>query len=397
MLLLLATKLKAVQVNINRVIVLIRIDFNKNYMVFNPIVNFILKNPILRHSVFWFSYGLLNISQTGIMEEIDLVLETQVFLCLLPVKMCFTYIVIYVLFPRLLLIGKVFAYLLGILLLMPFAILAQRASAHFIIYPIFHLESITKGFLCLECLLYGFFTFLFIFGYATSLNVFKHWYLDQKAAQKLQKEKLEAELKFLKAQIHPHFLFNTLNNLYALALKKSDKAPEMVLKLSDLLNYMLYECNAEQVVLRKEIELVENYLEIEKLRYGNNLNVEFTKSGNFDFTSIAPMLILPFIENAFKHGLSDQIDNYFVKINAIVNAKTFEFTVQNSKNNFYNKIDTQNYKEGIGLKNVKRRLELQYKGNYELEIMETDTEFSIKLKINILDVKGTQSKTTIFA
>jgi len=330
---------------------------------------------------------MLNISQAGMIEELDLLLETQVFLCLLPVKMIFTYVVLYFLFPVLLLKGRVFAYLLGIALLLPFAMLAQRAAAHFLVYPIFHPESVLKSFLCAECLLFGFFTFLFIFGYATSLNIFKHWYLDQRAAQKLQKDKLEAELKFLKAQIHPHFLFNTLNNLYALTLKKSDKAPEMVLKLSDLLNYMLYECNAEQVVLKKEIELVENYLELEKLRYGTNLNVEFHKSGDFDNTSIAPMLILPFIENAFKHGLSDQIEKSFVIIKAIVDEEFFEFTVENSKNKLGKRADSQNYKEGIGLKNVKRRLELQYKNNYELLINETDFEFGIKmrLKINTLD------------
>lgn len=326
------------------------------------------------------------------MEEIDLLLETQVFLALLPIKIFFTFILIHFLFPRFILKGKVFGFLLAILALMPFAVMSQRLAAHFIIYPYFHPEGVQKGLFCDSCFIYGFFSFLFIFGYATSLNVFKHWYLDQQTAQKLQKEKLEAELKFLKAQIHPHFLFNTLNNLYALALKKSDQAPEMVLKLSDLLNYMLYECNAERVSLKKEIELIENYLEIEKMRYGNLLKIELNKSGNFGSTQIAPMLILPFIENAFKHGLSNEINKCYVKINALVEDDVFEFSVENSKSNEFQAKDPTKYKEGIGLKNVKRRLELQYKGKYDLKITDTDFMFEVKLKLKIDGFSSNQLK-----
>ncbi|MFN0050132.1 MAG: sensor histidine kinase [Cytophagales bacterium] len=361
-------------------------------MVFNPIVNFILNNRMLRHFLFWFSYAVFNIMQTGILEEIDLLFETQVFLCLLPIKMLFTYIVLHFFFTQFILKGRIFAYLLSIMAIMPFAILAQRAAAHYLIYPYYHPESVAKGLFCQPCLIYGFFSFFFIIGYATSLNVFKHWYFDQQAAQKLYKEKLEAELKFLKAQIHPHFLFNTLNNLYALTLKKSDLAPEMVLKLSDLLNYMLYECNAEKVNLQKEIALIENYLNIEKMRYGFNLKVEFIKQGNFESTKIVPMLILPFIENAFKHGLSDQIENCFVKISAIVEGDFFEFRVENSKNKYSkNQSDPQKYKEGIGLKNVKRRLELQYKNRYELQIDETDSIFVINMRLRIEESSSEKS------
>lgn len=350
-------------------------------MTFHTIITFVFRNKIVKHILFWLSYGLLTISQSGMIEEKDIILESTIFGMLLPIKMLFTYFVIYFLFPRLMLTGKIFGFLVSVLAVMPFAIISQRAAAHFLVYPIVHPEGTKYGFLCSSCLVFGFFVFFFLFGYACSLKMFKHWYLDQKAAQKLQQEKLEAELKFLKAQIHPHFLFNTLNNLYALALKKSDKAPEMVLKLSDLLNYMLYECNADRVSLKKELELIDNYLELEKLRYGKNIQIEFIKNGNFNGLTIAPMLILPFIENAFKHGLSEKLDSSFVKIIASVNEENFNFQVINSNSASAKNRVSDGYKEGIGLKNVKRRLELQYKDDYVLLINDEPESFTVNLSL----------------
>jgi sensor histidine kinase YesM len=219
----------------------------------------------------------------------------------------------------------------------------------------------------------------------TLIKFFKIWYKNQQRSQKLEQDKLQAELKFLKAQIHPHFLFNTLNNLYALTLKKSERAPEIVLKLSDLLNYMLYECNSELVPLKKEIELVENYVALEKLRYGDRLDASISVKVENPDLKITPMLILPFVENSFKHCVSGETENAWVSIDITLKKNQLTIKVDNSKSNTDNK-DEQKYREGIGLKNVKRRLELLYEGVYELKILDTEESYLVVLRLDFNDI-----------
>ena len=218
---------------------------------------------------------------------------------------------------------------------------------------------------------------------AIVIKWFKYWYRQQKTNQQLASEKLQAELRFLKAQVHPHFLFNTLNNLYALTLKQSKDAPEVVLKLSDLLNYMLYECNADTVPLSKEIKLVKNYISLEKIRYGKRLNISFNVRGEVESRMVAPMLILPFVENCFKHGVSEELDESWVNIDLELKQETLTLKVENSKSKNGGSEDRFEYKEGIGLNNVKRRLELLYGENHELDLHDESDSFLVILKIKI--------------
>jgi len=219
---------------------------------------------------------------------------------------------------------------------------------------------------------------------AAIIKLLKQWFTTQQINQSLKQEKLAAELKFLKAQIHPHFLFNTLNNLYALTLKKSAKAPEVVLKLSDLLDYMLYECNVSKVGLDKEITMLENYIELEKIRYGDDLTVDFQIDKASKSVLISPMLLLPLVENAFKHGVSAEINSKWIKINLETNNGSLQFSIENSKDpkSTNNK---ETYTEGIGLKNVIRRLELVYKDVHELKVSDNGDSFIVVLKINMED------------
>lgn len=217
---------------------------------------------------------------------------------------------------------------------------------------------------------------------AIVIKWFKYWYKEQKANQQLAQEKLQAELNFLKAQVHPHFLFNTLNNLYALTLKQSKDAAEVVLKLSDLLNYMLYECNADTVPLSKEIKLVQDYISLEKIRYDKRLNISFNQKGEAEGKMIAPMLILPFVENSFKHGVSEELNETWVSIDLELKEKSLTLKVENSKSKNGHDEDHFEYKKGIGLKNVKRRLELLYEGRHLLDIHDADESFLIVLKID---------------
>jgi LytS/YehU family sensor histidine kinase len=220
--------------------------------------------------------------------------------------------------------------------------------------------------------------------------MFKRWYLIQQYTLNLQNEKLESELKLLKSQIHPHFLFNTLNNLYALTLKKSDKAPDMVIQLSNLLEYSLYSGKEAEVELNEELKQLNGYIDLEKLRYGKRLNIKANIPSQHDGLMIAPLLLLPFVENSFKHGASNDIVSPFIEISANMTDGLLYFTIRNSYQPVSGKQD--NYKEGIGLSNVKRRLELLYAGKHELIINQQDNVFEVNL---ILELNHAGSKILI--
>jgi phage shock protein PspC (stress-responsive transcriptional regulator) len=221
---------------------------------------------------------------------------------------------------------------------------------------------------------------LTISGFATAIKLSKYWYLKQKALQQTEKEKLTAELQLLKSQIHPHFLFNTLNNLYALTLTKSDKSPEVVLKLSRLLSYMLYECNVAEVPLEKEIQVICNYAELEQMRYGNRLDVSLNFTGPIVGTTIAPLLLIPFVENAFKHGPSEQIELAWISLDLSLADNRLRFKLINSKNKDAVVLAHQS---GIGLQNVKKRLELIYPGRHSLRLLVEDEMYVVNLVIDL--------------
>ncbi len=218
---------------------------------------------------------------------------------------------------------------------------------------------------------------------AVVIKWFKFWFKEQKSNQLLVEEKLKAELNFLKAQVHPHFLFNTLNNLYALTLKKSKEAPEVVLKLSDLLNYMLYECAADRVQVEKEIKLLKDYISLEKIRYGDRLNTSFNILGNSSGLQVAPLMLLPFVENSFKHGVSEEMDEAWVSIDIELKEEKLTLKVENSKSKHEERVDEFNYKQGIGLKNVRRRLELLYPERHTLEMHDSYDTFLIVLTLDL--------------
>jgi two-component system LytT family sensor kinase len=227
---------------------------------------------------------------------------------------------------------------------------------------------------------------LFIFLFlalvtSTVLKITKEWLFQQAVQKDLENKNLQSELSFLKSQINPHFLFNTLNSIYALTLKKSDKAPEIVLRLSEMMRYMLYKSNEKTVPLEQEIQYIQNYLALEKTRYGEKARIEFEYTGDpaVNYT-IAPLLFITFLENSFKHGLSQSIKQGFVECLLYVEDNTIDFTIQNSKTT---EKDEGYFQGGIGLVNVRRRLELIYPGKYELEIHETDDIYLVNLKINL--------------
>jgi LytS/YehU family sensor histidine kinase len=220
---------------------------------------------------------------------------------------------------------------------------------------------------------------------AVLIKLLKYWYEQQHTSLQLLKEKTEAELAMLKGQINPHFLFNTLNNIYSLALKKSDLTAEAVVKLSEMLDYLLYECEADFVLIKKEIKLIQNYIYLQKIRYGDRLDIQFEAEDTSD-QQIPPMILLPFIENSFKHGAGIQSKKVWIKINLHFEGRSMHFYMLNSKSARKNK-DNNQISGGIGLENVKKRLYLLYQNNYFLEIENLSDTFSVKLQIPIMDVQ----------
>lgn len=199
----------------------------------------------------------------------------------------------------------------------------------------------------------------------------------QQRLLKLEEEKKSMELKVLKNQLNPHFLFNTLNNLYALTLKKDDKAPEIIAKLSEILDFVLYRCNDDFVCIKKEINLLENYIALEKLRYSENrLDISFTKDIHED-SKISPLILLTFLENTFKHGVINETEKAVIRINLQTKKQQIIFNIENTKPQ--NESTRRSDKSQIGLENVRKQLDLLYPKRHQLEIDNTPTKFTVKL------------------
>ena len=230
----------------------------------------------------------------------------------------------------------------------------------------------------------------FIVFLAISIKQVKRVFYMQQEKNELEKTALttelklkEAELKLLKAQVHPHFLFNTLNNLYGLTLEKSDEAPGLVLRLSEILDYILYRCDEQRVLLSEEISNLKNYIEIEKIRYSEKLKLQQKFPEDCKSFKIAPLIILPFVENAFKHGVSNFPGIALVKINVSLTEKNLIVIIENSRNPI--KIKSDNHSAGIGLKNVRKRLDLMYPEKYILTLEEKPETYSVNLTLQLDD------------
>ncbi|RZJ89054.1 MAG: hypothetical protein EOO20_12005, partial [Chryseobacterium sp.] len=202
-----------------------------------------------------------------------------------------------------------------------------------------------------------------------------------------EQQRTNAELQLLKSQLHPHFLFNTLNNLYSHILDQSPKAPEIVLKLSALLRFMIYE-SSDDISLGKEITLIEHYVALEKLRYEDRLDLSIVISGDTSGHRIAPLLLLPFLENAFKHGASRQIDQCWISLHLSIDGNMMNFKLVNSVDN---EAEPGGDKTGgLGLQNVQRRLDLLYPGGYTLQMLTEDQVYVVNLELKLKESQNTK-------
>ncbi|MCE1189566.1 MAG: histidine kinase [Ignavibacteria bacterium] len=224
------------------------------------------------------------------------------------------------------------------------------------------------------------YTVTFVFGF---VKTFRNWNEARLNAIRLKQENTEAEMKFLRSQLNPHFLFNVLNSLYSLALKNSGQTADMVLRLSSMMDFILHESGNTTILFSKELKLIEDYIELEKLRYGNRLQLVMKVRGCESDFFIAPLIIFPFIENSFKHGASTNIENPAISIDIEFREGRLDVKISNTKGGRKDEIG-RNYNEGIGLKNVTRRLDLTYPGQYSLNIEKDESNFSVHLLLNLV-------------
>ncbi len=296
-----------------------------------------------------------------------------------PAFILFGYPLVYGAIPHLLLKGKLWQFLLTILAWGVVGLYIDSGYRHYVLIPAqeaMGLDNILpRGPLA--------FCYLCMTTSAASpmiIKFFKLWTIKQRDWMLAQQEKITAELQLLKAQVHPHFLFNTLNNIYSFSLENSPKTPEMILKLSSLLSYMLYDCQTEGVRLEKEIEIMKNYIDLEKERYGNKIEISWSVEGDIKGKLIAPLLMLPFLENAFKHGASEQIEKPWLGVDISVKRDTLRLKIANSKNEY-----GPHSNNGIGINNVKKRLQFIYPGKYDLKINDEGNFFVVSMSIRLIE------------
>ena len=311
-------------------------------------------------------------------------LQLQLQLLFLPDKVIPTYLTLYYLMPRFLLKERYTQFFVGLALILLVAGWLHWTLQYFVEQPLFYPNESWGPYLYPAKILKA---TTYIYPYvlvALLIKFLKHWYAQQQITADLAKGRLETELKFLRTQLHPHFLFNTLNNLYALTLKKSDKAPELVLKLSDLMDYMLYECgDTERVPLDREVQFVQNYFEIERLRYGERLDIRTHIHYSSSGLMIAPLIFLPFLENAFKHGVSAELENVWIELDLRVKGQQLDFRIRNSKP-VSPTTNGNGHGNGIGLRNVRRRLELQYgEDHFELTTKSDPEAYEARLLLDL--------------
>lgn len=294
-----------------------------------------------------------------------------------PVFILFSYPLVYIAVPQLLLKGRLWQFFLLILAWGGFGLYLNFAYRSYIYIPL--QEAI--GFTFIPSTGLQAHSYLCMTTSAASpmiIRFFKLWTNKQQDWLRAQQEKVTVELQLLKAQVHPHFLFNTLNNIYAFSLEKSSKTPGLVLKLSSLLGYMLNDCKTDEVLLEKEIEIMQNYVDLEKERYGNRIDISMNIEGNIQNKRIAPFLILPFIENAFKHGTSEQLNRVWLTIDIAVTDNEMRFKIVNSKNQF---ASLNNH--GIGVQNVQKRLSFLYPGKHEIKLSDEGDFFVVSLWLEL--------------
>lgn len=351
---------------------------NKNKPL--PIVNILkkanLRIPLKYHFIFWVSYFTLNFIRWGSYFD-DYWYSLKSNLVEFPLHIVLVYLTIYFFIPKFILTKKYPLFFISFTSALAVLYIVRTGFNYFLVtkniwpeaegvqnsFQFNHIVAVTLG-------------EIYVVAFAAAIKLTVEWIYQKQKAENLKKLQLRTELNFLKSQIQPHFFFNTLNNLYALTLEKSDIAPSVVLKLSDIMQYVLYEVKEPSIALSTEIKYIQNYLDLEEMRHGENIKVKLSIQGDISGIMLSPLLFLPFIENSFKHGRKGN-DKLKVKIGfKIIENKKLIFTTEN---NFVKVSKTE--KHGIGNPNVARRLQLLYKDSYKLKSKVDQNIYKVKMTI----------------
>lgn len=356
------------------------------------------RHRLMRHLAFWLCWILFSASvqltafKPGPMALSDLILYQLLrAVTRLPSNILFCYVTVYFLVPLFIAKRKYISFFLSFLL---FVFILYWLN-YFLLTPIYHIPGQIVGgeynklpFSLFIRKFYSFYSNINFTGaipaccLMLAIKYHKDWNVKQRRGEQLNRENVQAELQLLKAQIHPHFLFNTLNNIYSFALTKDTRAAALVDKLAGMIDYMRTEGENSLVLLEKEIKLLEDYVGLERVRYGDRLDLQIKINGDYKNKLIAPLLMIPFVENSFKHGSSKMRGAQWIKILINVENNELDFRISNSKPSI---ATTQENKKGIGLSNVQKRLQLIYPGKYSLDIMPTENTYEVRLKLFLED------------
>jgi sensor histidine kinase YesM len=336
-----------------------------------------------RHTLFWIFMLLYLAWGVGFIKERGT--SPLIVSCSLAAGSMFVvYPVLYYLIPKYLVNRKFLSFFLGYAVLIAIAavirIYIQRVTGLPVVFSGFA-SKIGNNIL----------PYTNICAIAVSFKLLRHAFIQQQKAEKAVQEKVETELELLKTQIHPRFLFNTLNSLYSHARQNSSNAPRIILTLSDLLRFMIYESNAEFIPLTQEIQLIKNYVELEKFRYGDEIEISMTFSGDLEGKLIRPLLLLPLLENCFKYGTDDRLDQKWISLDLNIAGNNMHFKLANSRNPESRIGEIDDKTTGMSLGNVKRMIELYYPGEHNILIKEDEDIFLVKLELTLKpDVTDTQ-------
>jgi LytS/YehU family sensor histidine kinase len=351
--------------------------------------NFIaMKHRLWLHILFWTVYVLFQANiefawmstpgaTTPAMQRWWMSLTGEIFQ--LPIKIPVSYYIVYLINNGSAKFKRPAAILFAAIAALIVAVVLDRVVIIKFILPYIYHEKVTDDLMFkIPRIISSLLDLLFVVGLVVAIKQYRIAQQSREKEKQLIKEKLEAELKFLRTQTNPHFLFNTLNNIYALARKKSDDTADVVMKLSKLLRFMLYESKNRSITLVEELRVLKDYIELERIRYNERLTISFTEAVDDEAQPIAPLILLPFVENAFKHGASETRFTSFIYIHILLKEAQLIFTIENSKEEESGDRITEN----IGLSNVRRQLELMYP-EHRLEMEVGKTIFKVTLTINL--------------
>lgn len=349
---------------------------DNNHSFYETIENAVQKG-FLYHLFFWvvFYFFLVIVDNSGnplVIKMLSLGIRFIFFILVVTFN-------IYYLFPRLLKKDRLYTYLLSLIIISLIATPIEVLIHYWVLSS--HKLPLAAVFTWQNNATY--FLGIFFIAFSSSIyQIINDWMEHQRERKDLQRQNLKSELRFLKNQINPHFFFNTLNSLYALTLKKSDKAPEIVLKLSDMMRYMLYESNERTISLDQEINYIKSYLDLEQIRHGDNFKMTIDIQGDPAGHKIAPLLFIPFLENSFKHGIDDELKSGFVDISLTIQPHDIVFRVINSlPQQSILPIPGQKKSGGIGLSNVRRRLNILYPDRYLLHTKAESDKYIVHLEL----------------